>query len=556
MGKIRKILALLLAICVFTALVPAVSTGAEAAWDGSAALFYDGGSGTFDDPYIISTAGELALFRDQVNSGDNSICAKVVKDIDLGGVPWTPIGLTQTGYNGVFDGGGWAIKNLKLSTVSDPISVKRPTKTFKMRVAGLFGIIGTEGFVKYVNLDGSVTGSISNTNSSYSIYIGSVTGFNFGTVEECFATCTFTDLTISNNNYIGIGGITGDSSGPIKNCYYVGTMKVTLTATKTGLNHYVGGIAGYSGAEISNCYSAASVTVSSSAKTLYKGAITGVSYYLSDITNSFYDNQVNTWTSNVTGATYSSAKGQNPDGCGGTSTANMKSWWMPGKLGDVYRYDTDKVNSGYPILAVMTYGELANEHTWYTDELESYDIDEATLNELVPTSLWNKDLTKNVTRTEFAGIAVNLYETLSGYTAEPVADNPFSDTSNDDILKAYNLGITNGVSATQFDPYSYISRQDMATMLTRVYKKLYFSGWTLENDGNYTLAYDMPAPFADDALIAGYARDSVYFMYSQGILKGTNGYFYPYAAATNSTVGYATREQAILTSVRYYSCNN
>ncbi len=62
-----------------------------------AAVSFNGGSGTRNDPYLIATAEQLGYFRDLVNGGQTSICAKVVADIDLGGVSWTPIGLTQTG---------------------------------------------------------------------------------------------------------------------------------------------------------------------------------------------------------------------------------------------------------------------------------------------------------------------------------------------------------------------------------------------------------------------------------------------------------------------------
>lgn len=41
------------------------------------------GDGSADKPYKISTAAELAWFRDQVNSGYTTISATLTKDIDL-----------------------------------------------------------------------------------------------------------------------------------------------------------------------------------------------------------------------------------------------------------------------------------------------------------------------------------------------------------------------------------------------------------------------------------------------------------------------------------------
>jgi len=49
-----------------------------------------------------------------------------------------------------------------------------------------------------------------------------------------------------------------------------------------------------------------------------------------------------------------------------------------------------------------------------------------------------KDFKKAITREEFCVIAVKLYEKLSGKKAIP-GTNPFSDTSNPEIVKAYTL---------------------------------------------------------------------------------------------------------------------
>lgn len=41
------------------------------------------GNGSTRNPYEISTAAELAWFRDYVNGGKLSVCAKLTADIDL-----------------------------------------------------------------------------------------------------------------------------------------------------------------------------------------------------------------------------------------------------------------------------------------------------------------------------------------------------------------------------------------------------------------------------------------------------------------------------------------
>lgn len=548
----KKLTALILAGAMLAGLLTAGAWAADAdAWDGSAASEYAGGSGTQDDPYLIATPGQLALFRDRINAGDSDLCAKVVQDIDLGGRSWTPIGLNKTGYTGTFDGGGWAIKNMRLDKLATGIKYTQPDgHAGTYSVAGLFGVIGASGMVKYVNVDGVVTGETSSSNATY---IGGVVGFCAGTVEECFTTCDFTDFSISCGNYIGIGGVTGFvlSGGSMKNCYYVGTMNANLNATGSFSNHYIGGMTGYTDGTVINCYAANQADIVSDGN-VFKGGITGVSFYTDSVQNSYFDTEVGSWATHIAGTDHDGSGPFNPEGCTGMVTADMKGWALPVLLGNVFAYDVNLVNQGYPVLLVMTYGEEAKEDDWYTQELESYGLTEEELDKLVPTALWNKDLTRNVTRAEFAAVALNLYEQLSGETVTIDIENPFTDTSNSDVIKAYQLGFTNGTSPTTFDPYSYIARQDMATMLTRVYKKLFLTGWTLEGDGAVKLDYTMPALFADDGKIASYARDSVYFMASKEIIKGVGGSFYPCADTDSATVGLATREQAVIVAIRAF----
>ena len=173
---------------------------------------------------------------------------------------------------------------------------------------------------------------------------------------------------------------------------------------------------------------------------------------------------------------------------------------------------------------------------------------------LIPDEFFGLDLTKPITRREFAAVAVKLYEKLSGEQAAPISPNPFSDTGDAEVLKAFNLGITNGTSTTKFSPDNLLSREEAATMLTRTIKAAYIAGWTLATDADYTLNFTMPAKFPDDANISGWAYQSVYFMAANGIIKGMgNGNFAPRNITTAEVAsGYAnnSREQALAISVR------
>ena len=547
--KTRRMTALALALVLCLALLPALpAQAAPAAWDGSAASAYEGGKGTKDDPYIISTAAQLALFRDQVNAGQDDLCAQVVDNLDMGMKDWVSIGLSAQGYRGTFDGNGYAIRNLKINRFSSGTSTSAGSTLYG---GGLFGIVGRSGKVRHVNVDGVVS-----ADSSVSVYpdIGAICGGNMGVVEECFSTCDVRDFNLTvesiqdDTGDVNVGGVVGYNAGVERNCYMVGDIDVQVQGQ--GFRHVnVGGVVGKvgaSGATIENCYSVVTLKAQSD-QPCYTGGMIGSLEAEGLFRNLYTRDGVNFLGRNPEGETVDS---------GLSADAELKDSAMLAKLGAAFSMDKENVNQGYPILAVMAYEETANQNNWYTTELVGYQLPEDVVNQLVPLSLWNRDLRKNVTRAEFASISLNLYEMLTDQQVSADIENPFVDVSNDDVVKAYHMGITKGVSATAFDPYSYISRQDMATMMARMYKKAQIAGWTLETDSQYTLEYDMPAKFRDDGQIASYAYDSVYFMSAMGVFQGdANGYFRPRATADAETVGYATREQAIIASIRYYVKN-
>ena len=162
---------------------------------------------------------------------------------------------------------------------------------------------------------------------------------------------------------------------------------------------------------------------------------------------------------------------------------------------------------------------------------------------LIPERLYYQDLVQPIRRDEFAAVGVKLYEALSNKTARMPQYNPFYDTQDPDVLKAYALGIVNGTSWNTYSPNQRLTRQQAATMLTRAYKAAAEPSWSLDRDDQYKLIYDMPPRFRDHRDIADWARDSVYFMTAYNIINGTgDGYFSPNH--------HATREQGIVISLR------
>ncbi len=181
--------------------------------------------------------------------------------------------------------------------------------------------------------------------------------------------------------------------------------------------------------------------------------------------------------------------------------------------------------------------------TWAVAELKQAD----SLG-LIPDILSGKDLTMPITREEFCEAAVLLYEKATGTLAEPAEANPFSDTKNPQVLKAYQLGITKGVSATAFEPDTLINREQCAVMLYRTIK-------AIAPDRDYSI--DGVKDFPDQKEISSWAVEATKYMSKIGIVKGDkNGNFMPKAtpgAAQAAGYGMATREAAILMTVRSYN---
>lgn len=181
----------------------------------------------------------------------------------------------------------------------------------------------------------------------------------------------------------------------------------------------------------------------------------------------------------------------------------------------------------FSCITAMAESKWTNASDWAKPELEK-----AVSSGVYPTALENKDLTLNITRAEQAALTVKIYEAITGIDA-PSGENPFTDTNDAEIIKAFKLGITSGTTETTFSPNENLTREQAAAMLARVYKKI---------KGTDALSFEMPSQFADHSSISDYAIESVYFMNAQGYIKGTEKGFEPQ--------GLCTREQALAIAQR------
>ena len=199
--------------------------------------------GSEGNPFIVNSEATLRQVGFGTNGWTLDKCYKQTANITLNG-NWTPIGNNTTSFTGTYDGGGYSIDNVTISTTAS--------------YQGLFGYIGQKGVVRNVALR-----SVNITSTNDSGNIGGIAGYNSGTIENCYVTGKLSGKSI-------VGGVAGQSIGGysmIKNCY--------STCDVTGSSSYIGGIAGgISTSPITNCYATGKITGYD-----YVGGIVGQNQY-------------------------------------------------------------------------------------------------------------------------------------------------------------------------------------------------------------------------------------------------------------------------------------
>lgn len=183
-----------------------------------------GGTGVSGDPYIITNATEL-----QAMNSDLTAYYALGNNIDLTGVTWTPIGATGTPFLGNFDGNGYTISKLVISSTTDSNY-------------GLFGVCGSgTQITNFVMDDCSITG----TNSSVGLLVGYVV-----MSSSVHDTMTIEDITIQNCD-VDVN-LTGDLRGSCVIGYINGYADVECNHILvvdcnfvSASGYVVGGIVGY-----------------------------------------------------------------------------------------------------------------------------------------------------------------------------------------------------------------------------------------------------------------------------------------------------------------------
>jgi len=207
---------------------------------------FGGGSGTENDPYMITNAKQLAQLATYVNAGDthyNDKHYKLNNDISLLdyriGTGWTPIG-NEYAFRGSFDGNDKIVSALYIHNPN-------------LECTGLFGYTYGATLKNVVLENVSINGG-----SNVDLYTGnSAVGALVGYAYQCKITNCYASGEICGKE--SIGGIVGFFTGEINNCHSVCNI--------TGIEENwlsVGGVVGklYYNTHADRCYSTGIISVS------------------------------------------------------------------------------------------------------------------------------------------------------------------------------------------------------------------------------------------------------------------------------------------------------
>ena len=205
----KKVLSLLLTLCLAMTFVPMAAFAAEAP-------LFGGGTGTQQDPWLITSQADLIALAEFLNSGNaetfdtenvgvgncHGYYFKQTADIDLTGVTWEPIGYSGEGYYfaGNYDGDGHTISNATSTGKNDANG---------FATAGIFGWVA---FGSVENLHVKNANFVATGHNEYS-YVGGIAGLCYGSsIKNCSVVDSSLESRRDNNNNCA-GSIVGYSTG-------------------------------------------------------------------------------------------------------------------------------------------------------------------------------------------------------------------------------------------------------------------------------------------------------------------------------------------------------
>lgn len=222
------------------------------------------GSGTEQDPYIISTRQDLENMADMTNGATvEHFTGKYFRqsaDIDMGGTPFDGIACVQTGTNypektywfaGIYDGGGHKISNLVVDRVRFDGSGTALSYTVgggSAQNVGLFGTLGDGARVSNLTIaSGKIQGYFN---------VGAIAGYAMEDVRisDCTNAASVTAYEGTAGGILGVSNSAAASfSNTITRCVNSGDVLANCDEA--------GGIIGYSKSVLTDCVNLGSVTI-------------------------------------------------------------------------------------------------------------------------------------------------------------------------------------------------------------------------------------------------------------------------------------------------------
>lgn len=286
---------------------------------------FAGGDGSQSNPYQIETWEHLDSVRNNLSSyfvlnndldSNTSGYDTYASSNANSNNGWIPLGDTFDGFEGSFDGQGYAIRDLYINRDGSQLAESR---------AGLFSRVGnTVSNLAVINADITYTESFAN--------VGIIAGDSQSLIEECYTSGYVTGQSAN------VGGIIGEClSNTLSNCYSVATVE------NSGGNA-IGGLVGYHSGTIETSYFAGefiNITEDVEGVVGYNsGGTTTDCYWDVDKTN------VSTSSATSTGLTTSEMQGSSAST--NMSGFDFTSTWETVEIGNVYGSTT--TGDGYPIL--------------------------------------------------------------------------------------------------------------------------------------------------------------------------------------------------------------
>ena len=116
---------------------------------------FDGGLGTFEEPYLISTSEQLALMAWRINHYDaddsfRNANYQLTADLDMSGHLWLPMGRWESDrfFKGTLNGGGYTISNLLMKNHGDYANGT---------MSGFFGVLGDGAIITNLVIEAAVS---------------------------------------------------------------------------------------------------------------------------------------------------------------------------------------------------------------------------------------------------------------------------------------------------------------------------------------------------------------------------------------------------------------